>query len=326
MERTASANTLRFGLYEADPGRNALTRNGVRVKIQDQPFRVLLLLLERPGEIVTREELRQKLWPDGTFVEFDGSLSVTLKRLRAAIDDDSENPRYIETVPRHGYRFIAPVSAGEMKGATSAPSQTTAQFSDEAKGGTPVPPSKATHGRGRLILYTVSALLLLVAIGTPTLLWRVKHSLKPRGTLSQTGTAAVNLRKSIAVLGFRSVSGRVDEAWMATAFSEMLSTELAGGDRLRLVSGEDVANLRRSFPWSQTDTLDQETTGRIGTALNSDLLVLGSYTTIGTPARGQLRIDVRLQDAKTGEILTEIAETGDVQNLFHLISHVGGRL
>lgn len=106
---TAPARIFRFGLFEADIGTGTLTRNGVRLKIQDQPFRVLILLLEHSGEIVTRAELRQKLWPEGTYVDFDGSLNVVLKKLRAILDDDSENPRFIETIPRRGYRFIAPV-------------------------------------------------------------------------------------------------------------------------------------------------------------------------------------------------------------------------
>lgn len=106
----------------------------------------------------------------------------------------------------------------------------------------------------------------------------------------------------------------------------MLSTELAGGEELRLVSGEDVANLRQSSPWSQTGTLDQSTTEHLGAALSTDLLVLGSYTTIGTSERGQLRLDVRLQDAKTGEILTQVAETGSVSDLFHIASRAGGKL
>src|SRR5437868_2982235 len=112
MERgVACSNIFRFGLFEADASGGTLVRNGVRIKIQDQPFRVLILLLERPGEIVSREQLRQRLWPEGTYVDFDGSLNVILKKLRAAIDDDSDNPRFIETVPRRGYRFIAPVSS-----------------------------------------------------------------------------------------------------------------------------------------------------------------------------------------------------------------------
>src|SRR5437764_2753109 len=115
MERVlASANIFRFGLFEADAARGTLTRSGLRVKVQDQPFRMLLVLLERPGEIVSREELRQRLWSEGTYVDFDGSLNVILKKLRAAIDDDSENPRFIETVPRRGYKVIAPVSVATV--------------------------------------------------------------------------------------------------------------------------------------------------------------------------------------------------------------------
>src|SRR5260370_37890175 len=117
----SSGPVFKSGLFEADVARNTLTRKGVRVKLQDQPFRVLTLLLERPGEIVTREELRQKLWPEGTFVDFDGSLNVILKKLRAALNDDPDNPRFIETVPRRGYRFIAPVSASGKTSETVSP-------------------------------------------------------------------------------------------------------------------------------------------------------------------------------------------------------------
>src|SRR3954462_1194220 len=118
----APVKVFRFGLFEADACQGTLTRAGVRVKIQDQPFRVLLLLLNRPSDAVTREELRQTLWPEGTFVDFDGSLNVILKKLRAAIDDDSDNPRFIETVPRRGYRFIAPVSESHSSVGTSSAS------------------------------------------------------------------------------------------------------------------------------------------------------------------------------------------------------------
>ncbi len=100
---------FRFGLYEVDLLQGILLRQGVRVKIQEQPFRILSLLLQKPGEIVAREELRQALWPQGTHVNFDGSLNAALKKLRAALQDDAENPRFIETVPRQGYRFLAPI-------------------------------------------------------------------------------------------------------------------------------------------------------------------------------------------------------------------------
>src|ERR1700731_5465941 len=100
---------VRFGLFDVDIMHGIITRQGTRLKLQDQPFRILTILLQRPGEIVTREELRQALWQEGTHVNFDGSLNAALKKLRSALQDDAENPRFIETVPRQGYRFLAPV-------------------------------------------------------------------------------------------------------------------------------------------------------------------------------------------------------------------------
>src|ERR1700692_948967 len=100
---------VRFVLFDVDLIHGIITRQGTRLKLQDQPFRILTILLQRPGEIVTREELRQALWPQGTHVNFNGSLNAALKKLRAALQDDAEKPRFIETVPRQGYRFLAPV-------------------------------------------------------------------------------------------------------------------------------------------------------------------------------------------------------------------------
>ena len=97
----------RFGLFEVDLERRLLTREGLRVKLQDQPFEILALLLERPGEIVTREEIQRKLWPADTYVAFDDGLNTAIKKLRVALGDTADNPRFIETVPRRGYRFLA---------------------------------------------------------------------------------------------------------------------------------------------------------------------------------------------------------------------------
>lgn len=324
MESTAiSAKIFRFGLFEADAAQGTVTRNGIRVKIQDQPFRVLLLLLERPGEIVSREELRQRLWPDGTFVDFDGSLNVILKKLRAAIDEDSDNPRFIETVPRRGYRFIAPVTS------VGAKQETVPDPARPLRVPEPVPlqsvPAHEGHIRSRSrILIIYASLGIAVIVVAALILWSRHES--PKRTAQSEPKAPVPIRKSVAVLGFHNIFGRTDDAWLATAFSEMLSTELAGGEKLRLVSGEDVAHLRQASPWSQTDTLNQETAAHIGAALNSDLLVLGSYTILSKAGRGQLRLDVRLQDAKTGEILAEIAEIGSTQELFDVVSRAGEKL
>ncbi len=101
---------LRFADFEVNPRSGALRRNGSKVKLQDQPFQILVLLLERRGEIVSREDIRQKLWTSDTFVDFDNGLNIAVKKLRIALGDDADAPAYIETLPRRGYRFIAPVT------------------------------------------------------------------------------------------------------------------------------------------------------------------------------------------------------------------------
>src|SRR5487761_102296 len=102
--------TFRFGFFSANPASRELLKLGAKVKLQEQPFQVLAALLERPGEVVTREDLRQRIWPADTFVDFERGLNKAVNRLREALGDSAENPSFIETLPRHGYRFIAPVS------------------------------------------------------------------------------------------------------------------------------------------------------------------------------------------------------------------------
>src|SRR5205823_10876202 len=102
----------RFCAFELDAQSGELRKNGSKLKIQEQPLQILAMLLERPGVPVTREELRNHLWPADTFVDFDHSINAGIKRLREVLSDDPENPRFIETLPRRGYRFIAPVHPG----------------------------------------------------------------------------------------------------------------------------------------------------------------------------------------------------------------------
>src|SRR5437868_12161577 len=111
MKSSASSSPVAsFGPFEVEFGLYELRKRGRRISLQDQPFQVLAKLLERPGEVVTREELRQKLWPADTFVDFDHGLNNAINRLREALCDSAETPRFIETLPRKGYRFIAPVN------------------------------------------------------------------------------------------------------------------------------------------------------------------------------------------------------------------------
>jgi DNA-binding winged helix-turn-helix (wHTH) protein len=111
MQKNGSAGRfVRFGSFEADLQEGALTKMGSRIRLQEQPFRILALLLERSGQLVTREEIRQKLWSPDTFVGFDDALNTAVRKLREALNDSADNPRFLETVPRRGYRFVAPVA------------------------------------------------------------------------------------------------------------------------------------------------------------------------------------------------------------------------
>src|SRR5882672_2635599 len=115
-----TSSIIRFGLFEVDLHARELRKSGIRVKIQDQPFQILSVLLEHPGEVVTREDLQKRLWSADTFVDFDLSLNSAIKKLRVALNDDSDNPRFIETLYRRGYRFIGPVIGGLNGNGTAA--------------------------------------------------------------------------------------------------------------------------------------------------------------------------------------------------------------
>ena len=125
----AETPTIRFGIFEVDRRSGELRRNGVRVKLQEQPFQILLTLLEHPGEVVTREELRSRLWAQNTYVDFDHSLNAAVRRLRDALADSAENPRFVETVARRGYRFLAPVNgAAAIETSLPVPADSARRF------------------------------------------------------------------------------------------------------------------------------------------------------------------------------------------------------
>jgi len=140
-----SPQIVRFGIFEADLRSGELRKNGTKVKLQQQPLQILLALLARPGEVVTREELRQQLWPADTFVDFEHSLNAAIKRLRDSLGESAEAPVYIETLPRRGYRFLAPVQG------------TCGEITNDQP-----PPGSLKTTRSRLIPYFVVALLLAV--------------------------------------------------------------------------------------------------------------------------------------------------------------------
>jgi len=116
-EANPDESNLRFGVFDVDLRSGELRKGGVRIKVQEVPFKVLTALLEHPGEVVTREELRKHIWPNETFGDFDHAVNVAVGKLRAALGDSAETPQMIETLPRRGYRFIAPVNRGRQNGA-----------------------------------------------------------------------------------------------------------------------------------------------------------------------------------------------------------------
>jgi Tol biopolymer transport system component/DNA-binding winged helix-turn-helix (wHTH) protein len=171
QEKTAAR--YRFGLFEADSGSGELRKSGVRLRLQAQPFRVLLSLLERPSELVTREEIQQRLWGTDTIVDFDHSLGTAINKLRDTLGDSAENPRFIETLARRGYRFIAPVSvvtsdAGETQPAEMASTEPSpaAGHSADRHGSAPAAAAsspEARHSRWRMVVWTAGAAA--VAVG-----------------------------------------------------------------------------------------------------------------------------------------------------------------
>src|SRR5215472_14933639 len=113
MEKAQANGRVRTGLFEIDLNCREIYKSGRRMPLQEQPFRVLAMLLERPGQLVTRQELQTRLWPSDTYVAFDEGLNTAIRKLRAALGDSADNPRYIQTISKRGYRFIAPVSYEE---------------------------------------------------------------------------------------------------------------------------------------------------------------------------------------------------------------------
>ena len=160
--QTQPGIVYQFGPFEVNAASGELLKNGRRIKLQEQPCRLLVALLENPGEVITREELRSRLWPGDTFVDFDGSLRVAVRKLREALDDNADDPRYIETIPKRGYRFLVP-EVRRVDAAQEGAAQEGAELREDILRGDPEPlktGAKATR------LWTVAgATVLIIGIG-----------------------------------------------------------------------------------------------------------------------------------------------------------------
>ena len=211
---------IRFEVFEVDLQSGELRRQGVKIKLQEQPFQVLVMLLVRPGEVVTREELQRKLWPADTFVDFDRGLNKAINRLREALGDDADSPRFIETLPRRGYRFIAPVKT--------------------AGADLPVRPSEGSHEgahpsaslRKRWLLASAGVLLGIPLLSLGLNVGGIRDRL-----LSQRAQPRI---ESLAVLPLQNLSGDPAQEYFADGMTDELITEIAKIGSLRVMSRTSI--------------------------------------------------------------------------------------
>ena len=220
---TRSQEILRFGTFEVDVRAGELRKQGKRIKLQDQPFHVLTVLLQRPGEVVTREELRNQNWPPDTFVDFDNSLNTAINKLREALGDSADNPRFIETLPRRGYRFIAPVSGIDDGAATP----------DKDKGGY----VRESLRRSRWIVAVVS-----LAVLAATLFAFNAFRARER-VLNDVRVPPI---QSLAVLPLTNLSGDPAQEYFSDGMTDALITELAQLGSLKVISRTSSMRFRRT--------------------------------------------------------------------------------
>jgi eukaryotic-like serine/threonine-protein kinase len=247
--RTERSEILRFGVFEVDVRSGELRKQGVRIKLQEQPFHVLTVLLQRPGDVVTREELRSQNWPADTFVDFDNSLNTAINKLREALGDSADNPRFIETLPRRGYRFIAPVT--NVDGTTR---------------GTAAGVSAGVPLRSRKIVVTAAIALLAAGIAGG-LLWRARQA--PHLT-----------EKDTIVLGdFTNSTG---DAVFDGTLREGLSVQLNQSPFLSLVSEDGIHQTLRMMERPANTRLTPEITREVCQRTSSAAALDGSIALIGT--------------------------------------------
>lgn len=321
--------TRGFGVFEVDLRAAELRKHGVRIKLQEQPFQILSLLLEHPGEVVTREELREKLWPAHTFVDFDRSLNKAMTKLRAALGDSADSPRYVETIPRHGYRFLAPVYLPPSEAAHGNGTGDELNKNLISRNGKNSAPKELEHAvrimdlrtpTGKRRFYGLLAAVAMAVAGIGIYL-RVSQRIVLSGSSS-----TVSPRRSVAVLGFTNLSGDPKEAWLSTAFSDWLTTELSAGEQVRAIPAESIARMKMELSMPDMVSLGRESLIGIRKNLGTDYVVVGSFAMVGRKPDGQIRLDLRLQDTQTGETIGAISESGTEAHLLDLVSRAGQHL
>lgn len=295
----SSTNKFCFAEFELHREALELTRNGTRIRLQIQPFRVLELLLEHAGEVVTREEFRARVWPSNVYVDFDHGLNNAITRLREALSDSTDNPRYIETLHRVGYRFICPIErieapaslAPEASSQTALSEATDTVFHDAQQSSVPAPVTARSKQSPSLLaicaaLFTISVFVALAVIDR------------------DANHAGVTPIRSIAVLQFRNLSKDGSEDYFAAGMTEALITRLAQNQDLRVVSRRVAA--RHQDP--------EKPIAEIARDLQVDGVVDGSIVRQGT----SVRVDVRLVRATDESHAWAQSYERSIQDVFQL--------
>jgi TolB-like protein/DNA-binding winged helix-turn-helix (wHTH) protein/tetratricopeptide (TPR) repeat protein len=301
-----TARLIRFGAFELDPKAGELRKSGMKTRLPEQSLQLLMLLLQQPGEVVTREEMRKRLWPNGTFVDFDHSLNAAMKRLREALDDSADNARFVETLPRHGYRFIYPVDVGAIHESplpdTVAPVAPVFPPAADVGAGL-APPTRAPQAASlrRRIIAATGALLAIVA----ALLALNVGGLRDR---FMRRAAAVPKIGSMAVLPLENLSGDPEQEYFADGMTEELITNLGKISALRVISRTSVMQYKGT----------KKPLPQIARELNVDALVEGAVLRSGD----RVRITAQLIQARPEKHLWAESYERDLRDILALQGEV----
>lgn len=290
----SQSNLVRFGVFELNLRTGELRKGGVRINLPDQPFQVLKTLLDRPGELVTREELRQRLWSADTFVDFEHSLNAAVRRLRDAIGDSADVPRFIETLPRRGYRFIAPViQPPASEEASPGPEDVTAGVASPKP---PVTPARRLT-RARVVGLAATAVLVLGAVLRVSPFWPL---------FPATGSSAVSGRFMVAVLPFTNLTGDVQQEYIGDGMTDELIAQLGAIDpsHLGVIARTSATQFKKTT----------KRASQIGADLGVSHLVEGSVRTTAS----RIRIGVQLIDTRNESQLWAEQYERDAANLLTL--------
>ena len=277
----------RFGLFEVNTANRDLQRQGMKIRLQDQPLRVLLFLLERPGQIVTREQLRDNLWSSDIYVEFDSSLRVAVGKLRDALGDDADNPRFVETIPRQGYRFIAPVQATELDPADSEVAGDGAVHPKRHSGSTPIADTRAGIGPQRSLSagWAISLGLALLVVVSLAVWSRYRH---PSRALSDTDGTLIST--------FANYTG---DAAFDGILKQALEVKLDESPFLNLVPDAKIRDTLGYMKLSPDAQLSLVVWREVCERTNAKAMLAGTIAPVGA----EYLIGLEAIDCKTGDVL-----------------------